>query len=335
MIKLLTRSSYKAMPWKNGKGTTLEIFKYPPAATPATPATGTSAFEWRISSAMVAEDGPFSFFPGFQRSIAVLNDSLILKVNTHKSESTEATTQECMETTIDQHSAPFMFSGDDSTSGHLLKGQPVLDFNVFTDRAVCEQVVTREVSTINHGKNYRSSEVEDKSTSESTKTYCRHCFITFATPLELLHHSTQHCFPEAPEEVMARFPPQCLVADTVSGRRGIVVGPARNALKAHACVSVRSEVHRHGGSVIEADVAISRLVVRKQIQMSADNRESLVFCSIVGRVEVSTAVAKVRVEEGDSCVISNYTGDVHYTTHGEADNEGPLDLFIVKIKYSK
>ena len=47
------------MPWKNGRGTTLEIAAEPKGAKLDDP-----SLLWRLSSAPVTEPGPFSAFPG-------------------------------------------------------------------------------------------------------------------------------------------------------------------------------------------------------------------------------------------------------------------------------
>jgi environmental stress-induced protein Ves len=325
MIKQLARNSYKTMMWKNGKGTTTEIFKHPSASTSTSNSTSIAAsdFEWRISSAMVAENGPFSSFPGFQRSIAVLNDSLVLQTSANITISGSPTLPKMVETIINQQSAPFSFSGDDTTSGILVEGKTVLDFNVFTDRRVCEQHVTRLVSAPVPPKPDSGNHLQEVEGSRETR--CGHCFITFSTPSELVYHNTHHCFPNSPGEVMKRYPLHTPVLDTVTGRKGVILGPANNDHKIHACVSVRMEVG--GGKVVEADMAISRLAVRKSLCLSSPT-EFLVFCSFVGQVEVATSEDKVLVEEGDSCVVSNYVGDVHYA-HSSVE---PLDVFVVHIK---
>ena len=51
------------MPWRNGGGSTLEVF--------VQPAQG--RFAWRVSVAQVKEDGPFSLFDNYERHIMVLN----------------------------------------------------------------------------------------------------------------------------------------------------------------------------------------------------------------------------------------------------------------------
>ncbi|PZQ36768.1 MAG: hypothetical protein DI559_11770, partial [Ectopseudomonas oleovorans] len=62
---LLDPATARAMPWKNGGGSTVELAISPVGA-------GLEDFAWRISSAQVAMDGAFSCFPGIDRSLAVL-----------------------------------------------------------------------------------------------------------------------------------------------------------------------------------------------------------------------------------------------------------------------
>lgn len=53
------------MPWKNGSGRTMEIAVHPAGAA-------LDDFAWRISVADVERDGPFSRFPGIDRTIVLL-----------------------------------------------------------------------------------------------------------------------------------------------------------------------------------------------------------------------------------------------------------------------
>lgn len=63
------------MPWRNGRGTTLEIAREP--------ATG-EEFAWRLSLADIAEDGEFSAYPGYSRALAlVAGESLHLRFRGH------------------------------------------------------------------------------------------------------------------------------------------------------------------------------------------------------------------------------------------------------------
>ena len=64
-MRLIRSKSYRRMPWKNGGGETTEIAVSPQNAS-------LEAFDWRVSMARVESDGPFSAFPGIDRTLAVL-----------------------------------------------------------------------------------------------------------------------------------------------------------------------------------------------------------------------------------------------------------------------
>ncbi|EJC71216.1 hypothetical protein Rleg5DRAFT_7064 [Rhizobium leguminosarum bv. viciae WSM1455] len=73
-MRILRAGDHKRMPWKNGKGETVEIAVFPPDAS-------INDFDWRISMATVAEDGPFSIFPGIDRTLAILDgNGMVLDV---------------------------------------------------------------------------------------------------------------------------------------------------------------------------------------------------------------------------------------------------------------
>ena len=107
-------------PWKNGGGETAEIVASPPGA-------GFEAFDWRISTALVASDGPFSAFPGIDRVLTVIEGEpmqLSLQGQVH---------------TLDAASPPLAFAGDVPCSA-TLAGGPVLDFNVMVRRPLRAEV---------------------------------------------------------------------------------------------------------------------------------------------------------------------------------------------------
>lgn len=56
------------MPWKNGKGTTREIAIFPKQTN-----FNRQRFLWRLSSAEVTQNGPFSSFPGYDRFLTLAN----------------------------------------------------------------------------------------------------------------------------------------------------------------------------------------------------------------------------------------------------------------------
>lgn len=66
MVHTLPPEAFLRMPWKNGGGETLQLAIHPSGA-------GLDNFAWRISSARVASSGPFSSFPGVDRSLALLS----------------------------------------------------------------------------------------------------------------------------------------------------------------------------------------------------------------------------------------------------------------------
>jgi environmental stress-induced protein Ves len=102
------------VPWKNGGGTTAEVAAFPEGSTLDT-------FSWRISMADVASDGPFSLFPGIDRTLVVVEGNGIeLDV-------------EGIVYPLDRTSSKLSFSGDDITTGRLLSG-PIRDLNVMTRR---------------------------------------------------------------------------------------------------------------------------------------------------------------------------------------------------------
>jgi uncharacterized protein len=113
----LAAAGYRAMPWKNGQGTTREIAREPAPG----PDAGTD-FLWRISIAEVAQSGEFSLFPGYDRTITLIEGAGM-----------RLAFAEAPEKTIDRPFEPFDFSGDGACYCTLLGG-PVRDFNLMVDR---------------------------------------------------------------------------------------------------------------------------------------------------------------------------------------------------------
>ena len=116
MLSVLKPSDYRVMPWKNGGGTTTEIWIHPEGA-------GWDDFAWRVGIADIARSGPFSSFPGIERSILML----------------ECPEGSGMKLTIDGNESMLPlhrfvdFAGEAVTEGTLL-GAPVRDFNVMSRR---------------------------------------------------------------------------------------------------------------------------------------------------------------------------------------------------------
>ncbi|MBP0454403.1 HutD family protein [Kitasatospora sp. RG8] len=113
-IQVLRAAERPATAWLNGGGVTREVAGFPAGA-------GLDSFDWRVSLADVASEGPFSVFAGIDRVITLVEgDGMALTVD-------EA------EHRVDEPFRPFAFSGDASTGCRLLGG-PVVDFNVMTRR---------------------------------------------------------------------------------------------------------------------------------------------------------------------------------------------------------
>ncbi len=77
-LTILKAENHRRMPWKNGGGVTVEIAIHPQGAS-------VDDFDWRVSMATVASDGPFSVFPGIDRTLSVLEgDGILLDVEGRK-----------------------------------------------------------------------------------------------------------------------------------------------------------------------------------------------------------------------------------------------------------
>ena len=116
MLRRLTSADYKIMPWKNGGGSTTELYVEPGRA---------GGFLWRVSIASVASDGPFSQFAGYDRHIMALDGGgMLLKGGP------------AGDITVSPALVPGSFAGDWPITATLLAG-PIRDFNLITLRASC------------------------------------------------------------------------------------------------------------------------------------------------------------------------------------------------------
>ena len=123
-LHFFDRRTLQPMPWKNGGGLTREIVCQPPGA-------GLDAFDWRVSIAHIASDGPFSRFTGVDRVIALLEGAGVQLASGDGSVSHRLSTPW----------QPFAFAGEASIDSRLLGG-PCDDFNVMTRRERCRASVT-------------------------------------------------------------------------------------------------------------------------------------------------------------------------------------------------
>ena len=105
--------NFKTIPWKNGKGNTIEV---------AINEGGTlDKFDWRLSMAYVVEDGEFSNFSGYLRNLVLIKGHAItLHHDNQKSD--------VLESYLDFAT----FNGGNKTTGHLPNGA-ITDFNIITN----------------------------------------------------------------------------------------------------------------------------------------------------------------------------------------------------------
>ena len=104
-------SEFTPQPWKNGGGRTVEL---------AREGEG-EAFAWRVSVADIERSGPFSEFPGYERTIVLLEgDGVELTIDGRTRR-------------LDRPLEPFVFDGASKTTCRLLGG-PSRDLNVMAER---------------------------------------------------------------------------------------------------------------------------------------------------------------------------------------------------------
>lgn len=113
MATRLGPNDFIDMPWKNGGGVTLELYRLP--GVPG------SDFGLRVSMARVGQSGPFSFFPNIDRILMLLEGTgFNLDMNGQLK-------------TLDTPFVPLAFCGEESVACTLLEGE-CLDFNLMVDR---------------------------------------------------------------------------------------------------------------------------------------------------------------------------------------------------------
>jgi len=109
----LTPADYTRQPWKNGRGVTVELWRF----------EREGALIARLSRASVAEDGPFSVFPGIERNLTVLSGPGF------------RLTGAGVDLRCDLL-VPVAFPGDVALGATETHGQQSEDFNVMTSRDV-------------------------------------------------------------------------------------------------------------------------------------------------------------------------------------------------------
>ena len=113
MMRTLRHADYRRMPWKNGGGETIEIAVSPEGAS-------LENFDWRLSMARVESDGPFSQFPGVERTLSVLEgNGIVLSI------------EGMPPILLGKARAPFSFDAGAKTEAALKDG-PIVDLNVMS-----------------------------------------------------------------------------------------------------------------------------------------------------------------------------------------------------------
>lgn len=125
-MRMLRAESYRRMRWKNGGGETAEIAVSPDGA-------GLDDFGWRVSMATVEAGGPFSIFPGVDRTLSILEgEGMMLDIEGQGT------------VTLTAAADPYSFPADAATSAELVGG-PITDLNVMTRRGLYRhKVASRE-----------------------------------------------------------------------------------------------------------------------------------------------------------------------------------------------
>ena len=103
-------------PWKNGGGDTREVLCWPPGA-------GFDTFDWRVSLATIASSGPFSSFPGIDRTIMLLEGKGVRL----------RSKEDGIDHRLDTLWEPFAFPGEAGVFGKLADGTTT-DFNLMVRR---------------------------------------------------------------------------------------------------------------------------------------------------------------------------------------------------------
>lgn len=122
-VRVIREAGLNRQAWKNGGGVTAEIAVHPAGA-------GLETFDWRLSMADVASDGPFSSFPGVDRTLVLIRGEALLLDAGGSVYRVDA-------------SAPILaFEGEGPAIDRLPAG-PVRDFNVMTRRGRFAHNVSR------------------------------------------------------------------------------------------------------------------------------------------------------------------------------------------------
>lgn len=115
-IRHLPAQTRVARTWRNGGGVTHDIAVFPDGS-------GDDEFLWRASIATITDAGPFSTWPGVDRTLLVLQGRLALAFETRD------------EMQLDENSSSFAFIGEEHVVGSPMDGPcQVLNLMVRRDR---------------------------------------------------------------------------------------------------------------------------------------------------------------------------------------------------------
>ena len=109
----LRAADARLVPWKNGRGVTRELALWPESAR-----LERGDFDWRISSAPVNAPGPFSLFPGVERTLVVTEGAGLVLAHGDRAPRARLRRLE-----------PYRFAGDWPTTAELPHGA-ITDLNV-------------------------------------------------------------------------------------------------------------------------------------------------------------------------------------------------------------
>jgi environmental stress-induced protein Ves len=127
--RLVPADSFRAMPWRNGGGTTWEIARGRIDGRPKGDNDG--EWHWRLSLAEIAADGPFSTFPDVDRLLTVVAGAGI-----------DLTIDGAEPRRLDRGDS-IQFRGE-AASGCALVAGPTRDLNLMVDRRVARLVPGNE-----------------------------------------------------------------------------------------------------------------------------------------------------------------------------------------------
>lgn len=112
-----TLEQIPAAPWKNGGGVTREIVVHPAGAD-------MTRFDWRVSVATIDADGPFSAFPGVDRTIMLISGGGVRL---------QSQAAPLIDHRLDEPLKPFAFPGEAPIMSTLVGGS-CSDLNLMVQR---------------------------------------------------------------------------------------------------------------------------------------------------------------------------------------------------------